>query len=72
MNESEFWAKIDNNEAVYFENQFAEMVYRILPNQDAEGKGKGEEPYFIQTGNSNLADAISEKNLITKEQFDNF
>ena len=40
MNESEFWDKIDNNEPVYFENQFAEMVYRILPNQDAEGKGK--------------------------------
>ena len=68
----ELLEKLENNEEVYFENQFAEIVYRCLPDQEVEGKRRGEKPYFIQIGNTDLADAISERRMITKEEFENF
>lgn len=72
MKHEELIKMFENQEEVYFENSYSEIVFHGSPKNGFEAKSKNGKPYKVEIGNGQLTEAILEGNLITKEQYENY
>lgn len=72
MNPEELAKRLENQEEVYFENSFDELVFRANPKQGYQAKRKNAKPFKVEIGNKLLTEALLEGKIITKEEFANY
>ncbi len=72
MINEELIKRLGNQEEVYFENSFEEIVFKANPKEGYLAKQKKGKPYKIEIGNGVLTEAFLEGKIISKEEYENY